>query len=270
MGVLTLGSTGRAVSFLQSRLGLAADQQDGRFGTQTDAALRAVQQAHGLTVDGVYGPATNAALTRRTDAAIISCAEHLQVDAAAFGAIVDVETNGAGFFDDGRPVILLERLYVYRLASPAQRLMLNSDVCAPEMGGYMGGLNEWTRFEKVAAVLGLDGATQCVSWGLGQVMGANWRASGAASVSDFRARMVASEDHQLALMAGFIGANPTLLSALRGQVWEQFARGYNGPAQVAQYAPKLAAAYAKRKAAETVLTGSTTANAETKWPPPAE
>lgn len=241
MGALTIGSTGRAVQFLQARIGV---EVDGSFGPATKTALQAAQRAHGLTDDGVYGRTTNAAMTGRTASAIEQCAQHLGVEPAAFGAVVQVETSGAGFLDDGRPTILLERLYVYRQAAPEQRAQLTPDLCAPQMGGYMGGINEWTRFEAVARVLGVDGATQCCSWGLGQIMGANWRESGAESVADFRARMALAEDHQLALMAGFIGANPRLVAALRELDWAGFAYRYNGPSYAAnQYDKKLAAAF---------------------------
>lgn len=39
---------------------------DGSFGNKTDSALRAFQSANGLTVDGLCGPATRAAITRLT------------------------------------------------------------------------------------------------------------------------------------------------------------------------------------------------------------
>ena len=35
---------------------------DGKFGSETRAAVRAFQKAQGLTVDGVYGPVTHAAM----------------------------------------------------------------------------------------------------------------------------------------------------------------------------------------------------------------
>ena len=47
------------VMWIQRRLGLAAD---GKFGPQTEAAVRAFQQAHGLDVDGIVGLRTFAAL----------------------------------------------------------------------------------------------------------------------------------------------------------------------------------------------------------------
>jgi peptidoglycan hydrolase-like protein with peptidoglycan-binding domain len=49
------GSSGDAVSRLQSRLDLSTD---GTFGPETEAAIKRLQARHGLTVDGVVGPAT--------------------------------------------------------------------------------------------------------------------------------------------------------------------------------------------------------------------
>lgn len=241
MGALSLGQSGRAVEFLQSRLGVAVD---GNFGQSTQDALKAAQTARGLTDDGVYGPITNKALTARSDDAIAACAGHLGVEDAAFAAIVQVETAASGFLDDGRPQILLERLYVYRQATPAQRRLLPASVCAADTGGYLGGVREWDRFEQVAAVLGVDDATQCCSWGLGQIMGANWRAAGAASIADFRTKMVQDESHQLALMAGFIASQGALLQALKAKTWTAVAAHFNGPANIADYTERLSRAYA--------------------------
>ena len=53
------GSRGRAVRFLQRRLGIFVD---GSFGPVTDRAVRTFQRSHGLFVDGVVGPVTWRAL----------------------------------------------------------------------------------------------------------------------------------------------------------------------------------------------------------------
>ena len=58
-GVLQLGAQGASVASVQRALGVAAD---GIFGPATDAAVRAHQASHGLTVDGIVGPQTRASL----------------------------------------------------------------------------------------------------------------------------------------------------------------------------------------------------------------
>ena len=59
MAVLKVGSTGDLVKKLQAKLGVGAD---GNFGAGTEKALKAWQQANGLTADGIAGPATLAKL----------------------------------------------------------------------------------------------------------------------------------------------------------------------------------------------------------------
>jgi hypothetical protein len=56
---LSSGSTGTAVSALQAALGVA---QSGRFTASTARAVRSFQRRSGLTVDGIVGPQTAAAL----------------------------------------------------------------------------------------------------------------------------------------------------------------------------------------------------------------
>lgn len=67
--LLQVGDTGPGVVALQQRLTAAGYYQgtvDGTFGPQTEAAVLAFQQAQGLTLDGIAGPATLAALTPAT------------------------------------------------------------------------------------------------------------------------------------------------------------------------------------------------------------
>ena len=53
--LLKSGTKGDAVKKLQERLGLTAD---GRFGANTEKAVRDYQTRNGLTADGIAGPAT--------------------------------------------------------------------------------------------------------------------------------------------------------------------------------------------------------------------
>ncbi|HWB72289.1 MAG TPA: cell wall-binding repeat-containing protein [Egibacteraceae bacterium] len=62
---LSLGDAGPAVADLQHRLaasGYWVGPVDGLYGTLTHQAVMALQKVHGLTRDGVYGPATRALL----------------------------------------------------------------------------------------------------------------------------------------------------------------------------------------------------------------
>ncbi len=59
--LLQRGSSGDDVELLQkrlNRLGYSSGQVDGIFGSQTEAAVRALQAATGLSVDGIVGPRT--------------------------------------------------------------------------------------------------------------------------------------------------------------------------------------------------------------------
>ncbi|HEV2998294.1 MAG TPA: peptidoglycan-binding protein, partial [Solirubrobacteraceae bacterium] len=70
---VTPGSGGRQVRLLQQALGIPVD---GLYGPATEAAVRSFQAAHGLTPDGVVGPATSAALAgRQTLAAVLPASE---------------------------------------------------------------------------------------------------------------------------------------------------------------------------------------------------
>ena len=59
--VLKIGSTGLPVRRAQKRMSLVGYDVggvDGRYGTQTEAAVKKLQQQRGLAVDGVVGPQT--------------------------------------------------------------------------------------------------------------------------------------------------------------------------------------------------------------------
>lgn len=60
--LLRAGDRGIAVGFLQDLLGL---ERDGRFGSQTEAGVRAFQGSNGLVTDGIVGSATWSGLLKR-------------------------------------------------------------------------------------------------------------------------------------------------------------------------------------------------------------
>ena len=64
MANLKLGSKGKRVAGVQARLRELGFDEDGVFGPATEAAVTAFQEAQGLLPDGVVGPITRAALKR--------------------------------------------------------------------------------------------------------------------------------------------------------------------------------------------------------------
>ena len=74
-GLLRKGDTGAAIKLLQRRLNILGWQltEDGIWGVQTDSAVRGYQYKAGLTVDGIVGAKTKAALIR--DAILARAAE---------------------------------------------------------------------------------------------------------------------------------------------------------------------------------------------------
>ncbi len=65
-GLLKQGDRGAGVRALQAALGMPAGEQDGAFGPRTHAAVVAFQRSAGLMADGIVGPDTHGALTRRS------------------------------------------------------------------------------------------------------------------------------------------------------------------------------------------------------------
>lgn len=175
-----------------------------------------------------------------TPAGIARAAAVIGCDVRTLKAVIAVEAAGQGFKPDGRPTILYERHVFHRLTKG------EFDAVAPRVsnakpGGYNDADPYWKLY--VASQLDADAAVQSCSWGLGQIMGFNWRLCGERSLLGFLLAMHHNEDAQLILMAHFIrtvGANDELCR----RDWAGFARIYNGPAFARnKYDTKLADAY---------------------------
>jgi hypothetical protein len=168
--------------------------------------------------------------------------ERLGVDLPTVWALLSVETSGCGYLPDRRPTILYERHLFHKLT---QGRFADGDISAPTAGGY-GRLGE-SQYDRLnrAAALNRDAALKATSWGLGQVLGRNFKEAGYQNVEDMVVQMVASEDQQLSAVCGFIESNK-LSAALRKRDWAGFASRYNGPAyKKNKYDVRLSAEYEK-------------------------
>lgn len=168
-------------------------------------------------------------------------AKALTVAAPEIWTVFTVETSGCGFLPDRRPPILFERHVFSRLTKHA---FDDGDISAKDAGGYGArGSHQYDRLTRAIA-LNRSAALQSASWGLGQIMGENFRMAGFTSVEDMITAMCGSEDQQLAAFTAFLRASK-LDTALRGHDWTTFARGYNGPSfRDNKYDDKLNAAFA--------------------------
>jgi len=90
--VLSTGSTGRQVELLQRELGISVD---GVYGPETEAAVQRFQASRGLTVDGLAGPATNAALRDHAPATALTASVHSEFASDTQGETATAPEEGS-------------------------------------------------------------------------------------------------------------------------------------------------------------------------------
>lgn len=129
MTILKKGDKSSTVAQVQAALKITAD---GVFGPATEAAVRQFQSSRGLAVDGIVGPATLKALGITTTTVRVGLTDQDYQQAAkllsrpnkpckiaAIMAVSEVETRGSPFLPDGRTVILYERHQFYKYLTQA-------------------------------------------------------------------------------------------------------------------------------------------------------
>jgi hypothetical protein len=228
---------------------------DGRWGPSTEKALAQFCKSVWLncSTTGLWGATFAQELLEAEPPAskiLTGCdyqnaARQLGVEVAAVKAVVDVECSGAGFLADGRVKILFEAHWFdsytkgkFRRSHPN----ISSAIWNPKL--YLGGSREYQRLE-LAKSLVPSAALMSTSFGIGQIMGFNYKNCGCNSVESFVADMQVSEGRQLAAMCEFI-RHQGLVAALKKHDWNAFAYTYNGEAyRKNAYHLKLAAAYQK-------------------------
>jgi hypothetical protein len=171
--------------------------------------------------------------------ALIGCGED------ELHAIMEVEAAGSGFDRQGRVKMLFEPHVFYRNLTGAKqnRAVLEGLAYAGwKQGAYPP--DSYPKFLR-ACLIDETAAVKACSWGLGQILGENYKAAGFDTPQAMVEAFADDEDKHLEAMVRFIKANK-LDDDLRRHDWAGFARGYNG-AQYAKhgYHTRLAAAYAK-------------------------
>lgn len=160
-------------------------------------------------------------------------AKKYNVPFEALLAIIEVESNGVKFAiinDKKEPIIRYEGHYFDRLCDPSVREKARlAGVSSPKVGAIKNPAkqeNRWALVKK-AASFDINAAYESCSYGVGQVMGSNWKNLGYSSMAAFLSKARNGLFGQVELMLQFIIYNK-LDDELRNLDWSGFARGYNG------------------------------------------
>ena len=181
---------------------------------------------------------------------VATVAAEIGVEEAALRAVLAVESAGSGFDKAGRPKALFERHHFFKhlKAKPVELdQAIAMGLAYPKWGEKPYPKGSDAVYAEIAAAYDIDAdaALLSTSWGLGQVMGSNFKMVGCASVDQMVKQAMDAEVSQLRHMAGFI-KSAGLIDNLQALDWAGFAKGYNGPGYAKnQYDVKLAAAYTK-------------------------
>lgn len=207
-------------------------------------------------ISGNFGPRTKLALqtalsagpdTPLTAEDIARAALAIGCDVGAIKAVCAVEAAGAGFIS-GLPKILFEG-HLFSKYTGHQYDASHPAISYPVWDKSKYPATQAGRYQQLmdAVSLNPDAAFQSASYGMFQIIGANYAACKYADPLQFVMAMCLTEGAQLVAFVNFVNARG-LAPALRKHDWAAFAKGYNGTAyRQNQYDTKLAAAYAKAK-----------------------
>ena len=240
-----------------ARIGLYTGEVDSIWGPKTQSAIASFCASVHLDnhKTGLYGPTFVKELLEAkaipskylVESDYVKAANFLGVESAVIKAFVAVEAAGRGFFADGRAKILFEA-HIFHQQTRGKFTREHPRISSRGWNRslYYGGPREYERLEQAKA-LDKTAALCSASWGLGQVMGFNFKACGYQSVDAFVADMQRSEGKQILAMCAFLRTNG-LVPAMKAKNWTELARRYNGPAYlVNNYHVKLAQAYQRFK-----------------------
>ena len=207
--------------------------------------IRELQRRIGATPDGVFGPASRAALfatlaNLHAPAATQADFERVAADLGAapkmIMAVRKVEAPRGAFDDEGRPSILFERHVFARSTAPPGRFNGSHPALSGKPYGA-GGYGPFSaQYMRLAAACALDpgAAFKACSWGAFQVLGENAEALHYDSAFDMAIALTVSEAAHLDCFARFVKANGLVdeLRACRAGDAAScipFVKRYNGP-----------------------------------------
>jgi hypothetical protein len=186
---------------------------------------------------------------RQTDGAKLtaqqldSVAQALGAPPVAIRAVIQLESAGAGFGSDGRPLILFEPTAFSKLTGgrfdASHPALSQPDLRRADLGRTQ--TERWAKLEQAFA-LDASAALKATSWGLFQTSGALHQAAGFPTVEAFVADISQSEVRQLTAF-GRILQSKQLIDELQRHDWEGFARMYDGEDNPQRYAALLEQAY---------------------------
>ena len=160
-------------------------------------------------------------------------------------AVLDVEAAGSGFDRAGRLKMLFEPHVFYRCLPEDKRAAAVSQGLA--YSAWRPGAYPPDSYPRLLRAMEIDetAALKACSWGLGQILGENYKAAGYDSPQEMVKDFCVDEANQLGAMIRFIKSKG-LDRALRAHDWATFARGYNGASYAKHnYDGKLKAAFEK-------------------------
>lgn len=192
---------------------------------------------------------------RLTPADLTQAAAALGCELAAVMAVIEVEAGGSGFDAKGRPTVLFEphiferELNALGMADdhPIIIQARYAGLCSPVWNKALYGKTADARWAQIEAAIKInqEAALKSASYGIGQVLGQNYKVCGFDSATALLSALCVSEGNQLAAMVNFI-IRRGLADELEHRDWAGFARGYNGVSyHLNAYDAKLRKAYEK-------------------------
>lgn len=189
------------------------------------------------------------------DRDIALLADEIGCHPADLEAIAEVESNGFGWFKDGRMKILFEKHWFYKNLEGSDRTkavragLARKSWVSPARGGYKDQSNAAARYRLLQKAIEIDeeAALRSISMGKFQIMGFNYALCGFVSAKHMWARFLDSEVHQLKAFATFL-KKKDLWPALRKRDFATIERVYNGGGLNGRYAVRMAKAADKLRA----------------------